>query len=83
MGIDYAMYVFLKKLDGEKGMGGVISSDFRPGKRCVEQIELQDSLPGVRPYLDYGAQLWSPYYRMHRGLFERVQRRLTKMTDNT
>ena len=33
----------------------------------------------VRPHLEYCLQMWSPQYRRHMDLWERVQRRATKM----
>ena len=33
----------------------------------------------VRPHLEYCVQMWSPQYRRHVGLLERVQRRDTEM----
>jgi ribonucleases P/MRP protein subunit RPP40 len=33
----------------------------------------------VRPHLEYGMSIWSPWYKKDRDLIERVQRRFTKM----
>jgi len=36
----------------------------------------------VRPHVEYCASAWSPYYKKDKELFEKVQRRFTKMTVN-
>ena len=35
----------------------------------------------VRPVLEYNTHIWSPVYKTHVDLIERVQRRFTKMID--
>ena len=33
----------------------------------------------IRPHLDYGVQLWSPYYKMNTNKLKALQRRMTRM----
>jgi len=68
------MYAFIK---ASKVMGTIKTIIF---KEVTIILSLYKTL--VRPHVEYCASAWSPYYKKDKELFEKVQRRFTKMIVN-